>query len=140
MHRSLLYFAAIISLGVSAPALTPGLVTPATAAPKVTPKPPPEKPPPKLGDGGRPNNEIEGMSVFQDPNGGVKCKSGRVPCTPEQVKAIAAKSSVKTLKLASDGSLWCDGAPCTVAHLTGLKAAALKVKSLPVKGGDAAPK
>jgi hypothetical protein len=80
------------------------------------------------------------MSVFQDPNGGLKCKSSRMPCTPEQVKAIAAKIPTTALKLASDGSLWCNGVPCKAAQLGGLQAAALKVKSLPVKGGDAAPK
>ncbi len=84
--------------------------------------------------------------VQEGPGGPLKCMAvpqargkDMVACTQDEVKALAASlgtsKSIKSLAVRADGSLLCNGTPCTTAHLTELDKAAHSV-NMRKSGGD----
>jgi hypothetical protein len=78
--------------------------------------------------------------VVDRPSGMVHCTADGKPCTQGQVKALEAalgkQSAIKSLTIAKDGSLLCNGTHCTAAHIPDLDSAAHAIQMMRKAGGD----
>jgi hypothetical protein len=78
--------------------------------------------------------------VVDRPTGTLHCTADGKPCTQDQAKALAAalgkQSPIKSLTLANDGSLLCNGTHCTAAHIPDLDSAAHAIQMMRKSGGD----
>jgi hypothetical protein len=83
-----------------------------------------------------PNN----LQIVQGSGGTLRCTAGGMPCTQDQAKALAAalgkQSAIKSLTIAKDGSLLCNGTHCTAAHIPDLDSAAHAIQMMRKSGGD----
>jgi hypothetical protein len=86
------------------------------------------------------SNIKNNLKVVQGPGGTLNCTANDKSCTQDQVKALAAalgkQSAIKSLTIAKDGSLLCNGTHCTAAHIPDLDSAAHAIQMMRKSGGD----
>jgi hypothetical protein len=86
------------------------------------------------------SNIKNNLHIVQGSGGTLNCTADGKPCTQDQAKALAAalgkQSAIKSLTIAKDGSLMCNGTHCTAAHIPDLDSAAHAIQMMRKSGGD----